>query len=113
MRSGLLLGISMMAACYRAPTAALAVHAAPPPVVEPSALVAAAPPAHDTVLAAKQTLWVGGCNTACLDCSLGSYQTYVVGTLTRTGGQLFPNPDPPSPGYSCGAEVAIGERVTL
>ncbi|HEY5947981.1 MAG TPA: hypothetical protein VIV40_20940, partial [Kofleriaceae bacterium] len=27
--------------------------------------------------------------------------------------QLFPSPDPPAPGYSCGAEVAIGERVTL
>jgi hypothetical protein len=115
----------MAAGCVRPASPAYPTESHPVasrPEVEPSALVAVPPPEH-AVLAerrgpaiasdAKQTLWVGGCNTACVDCSLGAYETFVVGQLTRTGQQLFPNPDPPKPGYACGAEVAIGERVTL
>jgi len=149
MRAGLLLGISMMAACYRAPAASVA-HPGDDPwdtsegrptngalethpttgalethpttgaiamhhETEPSALVAMAPPEKPQLVAAapeRKTVWVGGCNTSCIDCSLGSYETYVLATLTRTGERLFPV-EHPGPGYSCGAEIAVGERVTL
>jgi len=129
MRTGLLLGISMMAACYRVPAAAVAHPADDPweasdarptrgaihPETEPSALVAMQPPESPVQMVAapeRTTIFVAGCNTSCVDCSLGSYETYVVGTLSRTGERLFP-PAHPAPGYSCAAEVAVGERVTL
>ena len=135
MRTGLLLGISMMAACYRAPAAAVAHPGDDPwdasgarptsrptsgaiaihPETEPSALVAMPPPEPPEQMVAapeRKTVFVAGCNTSCDGCSLGSYETYVVGTLTRTGERLFP-PAHPAPGYSCSAEVAVGERVTL
>ena len=83
---------------------------------EPSALIAVDPPApaHATIAARadKKTVFVAGCNTACVDCALGDYKTYVVGTLTRTGARLFPH-EPLAPGYACAAEVPVGERVTL
>lgn len=61
----------------------------------------------------KQTLFVAGCNTGCVDCGLGGYKTFIIGKLERTGARMFPTPFPPQAGYSCGAEVAVGERVTL
>jgi hypothetical protein len=128
------LGVVVLTGCYRPGVAPD--HPIPPdpvpdstdptePVVvhretAPTALIAVAPErkpggAHDlpyqTIIEHKK-LWVGGCNTACVDCWLGNYQTYVVGELTRTGEKLFPV-TPLAPGYQCGAEVAIGERVTL
>jgi hypothetical protein len=112
----------MVAACHQGPRATTPVQ----PVrteLEPSALVEVAPlPTHHVIATsndpaiatgAKHTLWIGGCNTSCIDCSLASYETFVVGKLTRTGAQLFPASDPPAPGYACGAEVEVGERVTL
>src|SRR6185503_16872804 len=53
-----------------------------------------------------------GCNTACVDCWLGGYKTYVVGTNAATGAKLFPA-TPLAPGYACGAEVPVGTRVTF
>jgi len=106
----------LLTACYRAP--ATPAHPAQPlqaqTEIESSALVDIAPPTsqHAVIATGKQSLWVGGCNTSCVDCWLGSYQTYVVGTLTRTGAKLFPI-EPLAPGYQCGAEVRVGERVTL
>jgi hypothetical protein len=76
-----------------------------------------APPATDhrpvALARGRETMFVAGCNVACTDCWLGGYKTFVVGTLARTQARLFPAPYPPSAGYACGAEVAIGERVTL
>jgi len=61
----------------------------------------------------QRSLFVAACNTGCIDCGLGTYKSYVIGNLARTGAELFPSPDPPAPGYSCGAMVAIGEHVTF
>ncbi|HEY5926729.1 MAG TPA: hypothetical protein VIV11_33815 [Kofleriaceae bacterium] len=94
--------------------ATIAIHAE----TAPTALVAVAPaPASHAVIArddkpTPKTVFVAGCNTACIDCGLGGYTTYVIGTLTRTGAKLFPQ-EPIAPGYACGADVAVGERVTL
>src|SRR5262245_27177430 len=105
----------LLTACYRGPSGLgypgpAALHRE----TEPSALVAVDPPEQHAAIARadKKTVSVAGCNTACIDCWLGDYQTFVVGTLTRTGGRLFPV-EPLVPGYSCGADVAVGERVTL
>lgn len=90
-----------------------AVHAPEP---DAGALVATASPLADAGALASAdppSLFVAGCNVGCVDCGLGSYRSVIVGTLDRTGEQLFPAPDPPAPGYACGARVAIGERVTL
>jgi hypothetical protein len=116
----------LLSACYRAPAPVHPIEAQPLEAVaearvvetqtevQPSALVAVPPRQARAVIASdKQTVFVAGCNVGCVDCGLGSYQTFVVGTLTRTGAKLFPDRDPPSPGYACSAQVAVGERVTL
>ena len=120
----------LLTACYRGPAPDYPIR--PDPVVEvaretePSALVAVEPPPAHAVIATapspeqpaaiardKQTVFVAGCNTACIDCGLGGYKTYVIGTLARTGERLFPPREPLAPGYSCASQVAVGERVTL
>jgi len=100
------------AACYRAPTGS---------PTEPrqtratdrdaDALVLARPDERPAPSGTRMS--VSGCNSGCEDCSLADYKSYVIGKLERTGAQLFPSPDPPQPGYQCGAEVEIGDRVTL
>ena len=137
MRAYLVLGV-MLTACLRGPSApehpippdpepdpnmpvaidptqpaAIAIHSE----TAPTALVTVARTDSQVVIArddkpARKTVFVAGCNTACIDCGLGGYTTYVIGTLTRTGTKLFPA-EPIAPGYACGADVAIGERVTL
>ena len=102
----------VLAACYRAPTAS---------PTEPHPARATGSNTDARVLArtderaapSRAGMSVSGCNAGCEDCSLGDYKSFVIGTLERTKAHLFPSPDPPQPGYQCGAEVAIGDRVTL
>jgi hypothetical protein len=104
------LGI-LLTGCYRAPAPAPAHPMEIQTEVEPSALVAVAPPTRAVIASDTKTVFVAGCNVGCVDCGLGSYKTYVVGT-SSTGARLFPL-GPIAPGYSCSTQVAIGERVTL
>jgi hypothetical protein len=133
MRASHHLGILMMVACSRGPAPS---YPTPAPTLapvedEPTALVAvtetrtivapaavapAAVVSSAVIASDKQTMFVAGCNVGCVDCSLASYESYVVGTLTRSGRHLFPAPNPPKPnagGYACGTQVEVGERVTL
>jgi hypothetical protein len=115
------LGILMMVACSRGPVPSYPTSAPSVTDAEPTALVAVTETrtivAPSAVIATdKRTMFVAGCNVGCVDCSLASYESYVVGTLTRTGQHLFPAPNPPKPnagGYACGTQVEVGERVTL
>jgi hypothetical protein len=124
-RSGVV-GFALAAACWRSPAPAPAPayrSAAPDTAHSASQQAAPADPPAPAPIASEPAaprdagphVLVAGCNQGCTQCSLADRQSYIVGTLDRTGARLFPAATPTVGGgaFSCSAQVALGERVTL
>jgi hypothetical protein len=111
-----LLGVWLMVGCFHAVEPDGAPDASPDEPLEVTAEAQAKVGLPRNYIAgseARDTVFVAGCNVACEGCALGDYRTFVIGKLARTGERIFPTPEPLSPGYSCAANVKVGERVTL
>lgn len=100
-----------LGACYTAPVAGGVVAGAEPELEPAPEVVAAEPVVVATDSAAR--LFVAGCNVECTNCTALDSSTFVTGVAASDGRVLFAGPPPGGGPYSCGAQVAVGERVTL